>query len=249
MSQSFSQIAVPAINVYLRTYIIQPMKKIRLTSAAFGDTQTELYIASSLASEHYSCDVILYNDSNTPTRINSLHPRLKGKIPKMLEWMEHPGYDYYIWVDAAFTIYDGFLENIMEFVEDDYDLFLFEHTRRRTIREELDHLNRKLTEGNVYLTNRYAGERINEQVNIYLSDKEFNDNNLFFGGCLMYSARLVQNVNHNLMTDWFLHNTLYSVMDQLSLPYLLQKHQTKYKIYPHVLMRNKFLVHDFSVFY
>jgi len=225
------------------------MKKIRLISAAFGANEKELIINSSLSHEGYTCDVVLYNDSNTPSRINSLHPRLKGKIPKMLEWMESPGYDYYIWVDSTFTIYDGFLEKIMQFAEEDFDLFLFAHTRRTSIKAELDHLNSKLDSGNKYLTDRYGGERMNDQVALYLSDDKFNDSQLFFGGCFMYSKRLIADPNHNLMTDWFLHNTMYSIMDQLSLPYLLHRHKTKYKVYPHVLMRNNFLVHDFSIFY
>lgn len=226
------------------------MKTIKLISAAFGEgNQKELSITTSLANENYTCDVVLYNDTNTPSRLNSLHPRLKGKIPKMLEWLESPDYDYYIWVDSTFTIFDGFLEKIMQFANEDYDLFLFAHTRRTSIKAELDHLNNKLESGNKYLTDRYGGERMNHQVDTYLSDEGFTDNRLFYGGCLMYSKRLVKNTNYNLMTDWFLHNSIYSIMDQLSLPYLLHKHQTKYKVYPHVLMRNKFLVHDFSIFY
>jgi hypothetical protein len=225
------------------------MKKIKLISAAFGRNQKELSIVTSLSNENYTCDVVLYNDSNTPSRANSLHPRLKGKIPKMLEWLESPDYDYYIWVDAAFTIYDGFIENIMQFAEEDFDLYLFAHTKRKSIKAEFDHLNNKLEVGNQYLINRYGGERMKDQVETYLADQSFSDNQLFFGGCLMYSNTLVANPDYNLMTDWFLHNVRYSIMDQLSLPYLLHKHQTKYMVYPHVLMRNKFLVHDFSIFY
>jgi len=229
--------------------ILDSMKKIKLISAAFGSNQKELVINSSLSHSDYTVEVVLYNDSNTPSRANSLHPRLKGKIPKMLEWIESPGYDYYIWVDGTFTIFDGFLENIMEFADQDVDLFLFEHTRRNSIQAELQNLNGKIITGNPYMHDRYGGERMAHQVSLYLSDKGFVDNHLFFGGCLMYTNKLVENRNYNLMTDWFFHNTIYSVMDQLSLPYLIQKHRTKYKVYPHVLMRNKFLVHDFSIFY
>jgi hypothetical protein len=225
------------------------MKKIRLVTAAFGKYQKELTIAAPLDHQDYTVDVVYYNNENTASRINSLHPRLKGKIPKMMEWLEHPNYDYYIWVDSAFTIYEGFLENIMQFADQDFDLFLFPHTKRNSIQQELQHLKRRLDDSNIYLYDRYYGERMDEQVNMYIRDKNFIDNQLFFGGCLMYSKNLVCNPDYNLMTDWFLHNTLFSVMDQLSLPYLLQKHKTKHKVYPHVLMRNKFLVHDYSVFY
>lgn len=93
---------------------------------------------------------------------------------------------------------------------------------------------------------RYSGEPMSDQVETYLSDETFTDNNLFATGCFMYTKKLVQNRDYNIMTDWFLHNVLYSVEDQLSLPYLLHKHHTRYKIYPHVLMKNAFLKHDFG---
>jgi hypothetical protein len=46
---------------------------------------------------------VCYNDNNTISRGNSLHTRTKGKIPKMLDWVENDA-DYYIWFDSSFTI-------------------------------------------------------------------------------------------------------------------------------------------------
>jgi len=225
------------------------MKQVLLITAAFGENIKELIIKSPLSNDDYSFYIAGYNDSNTHSRANSLHPRLKGKIPKMVGWQDAPGFDYYIWVDSTFTILDGFVENIMEFVNEDYDLFLFAHTKRNSIKDELDYINLKLSQGVKYVVERYGGELINEQVALYLSDKTFIDNSLFAGGCFMYSNRLVQNKDYNMMTDWLLHNTLYSIQDQLSLPYLLHKHQVNYKVYPHILMKNNFLVHDFGMFF
>jgi len=225
------------------------MKKIRLITASFGDSKQELVIKGSLASTAYKVDTVYYNNSNTHSRKNSLHPRLKAKIPKMMEWSEYPDYDYYIWVDSQFVIMDGFIDKMMEFVDEEADLFLFPHGKRNSIQEEVNFMNDKLTSGNIYMNERYRGEYTNEQVALYLSDKSFVDNRLFAGGCFMYTKCLFKNRNYNMMTDWMLHNTLYSIQDQLSLPYLLHKHQVKYKVYPHLLMRNDFLVHNFAVFY
>lgn len=225
------------------------MKKILLITAAFGGDQRELIIKSSFSYKDYSFYSVFYNDRNTPSRINSLHPRLKSKIPKMMAWFEHPGYDYYIWVDSLFTIENGFVENMMQFIDEDVDLFLFAHTKRNSIKNELNHINLLMNQGNKYLIDRYDGELINEQVESYLADETFVDHKLFAGGCFMYSKKLVENKDYNLMTDWLLHNTIYSIQDQLSLPYLLHKHQTKYIVYPHVLMKNSFLVHDWSIFF
>ena len=222
------------------------MKEILLISAAHGEDGKELAIDTYLSNSEYSFTKVLYNDNNTYSRVNSLHSRLKAKIPRMMDWLKHPGYDYYIWVDSKFTILDGFAENIMEFADKDYDLFLFAHTTRNSIKDELDYINMKMSQGNKYLIDRYGGEPMSDQVETYLSDDTFTDNKLFATGCFMYTKRLVQNRDYNIMTDWLLHNVLYSVEDQLSLPYLLHKHNTRYKIYPHVLMNNDFLIHDFG---
>lgn len=225
------------------------MKKILLITAAFGEKIRELVIEPSLSNNDFSFFKVCYNNDNTYSRVNSLHPRLKAKIPKMMAWLEHPGYDYYIWVDSMFTILDGFVEYMMESINEDYDLFLFAHTKRSTIKDELAYLNVQINSGVKYIVDRYGGELIKEQVELYLADKTFIDNFLFAGGCFMYSNRLVQNKNYNMMTDWLLHNTLYSVQDQLSLPYLLHKHQIKYKTYPYNLMKNNFLMHEFGILF
>ena len=226
------------------------MKKIRLITAAFGVEKKELIINSSLLFKDYRIDQIFYNDNNTNSRINTLNPRLKSKIPKMMEWLDHPDYDYYIWVDSTFTITDGFLEYMLQFESDnETDLFLFNHGKRSSIKAELDYLNDRMNIGIQYINDRYRGERIDEQVDQYLANKEFIDNHLFLGGCFMYSKRVFQNVNFNLMTDWLLHNALYSLQDQLSLPYLIYKHKINYKIYPDDLMKSSFLIHDFAIFH
>lgn len=72
------------------------MKNILLITAAFGENTKELVIEHSLSNNDYSFFKACYNDSNTHSRVNSLHPRLKGKIPKMMGWLDAPGFDYYI---------------------------------------------------------------------------------------------------------------------------------------------------------
>lgn len=224
------------------------MKKIRLITAAFGSDGTELKINAPLSDHNYLVDVVYYNNLNTPSRKNSLHPRMKGKIPKMMEWLEHPDYDYYIWVDSLFTIENGFLENMLEGVDDTADLYLFAHGKRASIREEMEYVNKRIAEGSDYLRMRYDGEGMNAQVSHYLADLSFKDDHLFMGGCFLYTKPLVADRNGNMMMDWFAHNALYSIQDQLSLPYLIHKHGVKYKVYPHALMKNDFLVHKWSIF-
>lgn len=222
------------------------MKRIRIITASFGYKHIQLAIEAPIIYRNYEIDIVFYNDDNTASREYSLHPRLKGKIPKMMEWYEHSDYDYYIWIDSKFVIQEGFLAHLLQFEADESaELFLFKHGLRSSVKEELDYMNKRMREGNQYLKSRYDGELINEQVIKYLSDPGYVDDKIFSGGCLMYTNKLVKNKNYNLMTDWFMHNTLYSIQDQLSLPYLLYKHNVNYRVYPEDMMNNSFMRYDY----
>ena len=221
------------------------MKRIRLVTAAFGEDQKELKVRAPIAYKDYIVDQVFYNNSNTKSRENSLHPRTKGKLPKMMEWLEHPGYDYYIWVDSKFTLLDGFLENMMEFENDpDVDLCLFNHPERSSIKDELNFMLKNMSKGDSYLLSRYVGEKMKEQVDLYLSDENYIDDKLLYCGLFMYTSRLVANSNYNIMTDWLLNNVMYSVQDQLSFPYLLTKHKINYKIYSSNMNNNSFMMYN-----
>ena len=156
-----------------------------------------------------------------------MHPRLKGKIPKMLEWLSSPGYDYYIWVDSKFTLNNGIIETLINQLGD-ADLGLFKHSHRDSVQSELEFVNLLIEQGNHYLNSRYVGEHMDKQVSDYLSDETFVDDKLFAAGCFIYSSKLVENTQYNILKEWFFHNNLYSIQDQLSLPYLLHKFKTKY---------------------
>lgn len=218
------------------------MKKIRLITASFGDDKKELTVKAPLIYKDYIIDQVFYNNTNTKSRAKSLHPRTKGKIPKMMEWYEHPDYDYYLWVDSKFTLLDGFIENMLEYENSsDADLFFFNHPERSSTKSEMDFMADKMRNGDSYLISRYDGEIMEEQVNKYLADKSFIDDKLFYCGLFMYSKNLVKNIEYNIMTDWLLHCILYHTQDQLWFPYLLHKHKVNYKVYSKPLLGNSFL--------
>lgn len=203
--------------------------KIKLISGAFGG-HSEMKINNHEELQKYNVDVVLYNDQNTPLRNLSLHPRLKGKIPKMLEWDLDEDYDFYIWVDSKITLQDGFIEQYIKAIGD-HDLCLFNHPHRNTISEELSFMNDLMKRGDQYLISRYQGEDMDNQVAKYLSDSDFVDDKLFACTTFIYSKNLVKNKEYNLLKEWFYHNNIYSIQDQLSLPYLLTKFKTNYNTF------------------
>ena len=202
-------------------------KKIKIISASFGIENKPDYIdMPQQYGDLFFYKTYNYNDNNYPLRDKSLHPRLKGKIPKMLDWMHDTIADYYIWIDAPFEIVShDFIQNTLKAIGDN-DMCLCKHSKRSSIKAEFEYVKNYMSD--VYLNSRYSGENMDTQINLYLEDKSFIDNNLFEMGFFIYSKKLVENKNYNLMTDWFFHNCLYSIQDQLSIPYLLHKHDVKY---------------------
>lgn len=197
-------------------------QKIRIISADFGSAEPKksLYIPEQEVSE-FDIETYIYNDSNYYSRYQALSPRLKGKIPKMLDWMNNDA-DYYIWIDSYYTITSTKIHELVKYVST-HDICLNKHYTRSTIREECDFICEEMNNSNTYLTERYLGEPLDSQVSSYLEDKTFTDNNLYALGFFIYKKSLVQPIN-NLMVDWFFHNCYWSIQDQLSMPYLLHKH-------------------------
>lgn len=186
---------------------------------------------------------ICLNDDNFPTRIKSMHPRLVAKIPKMLGWELFSDYNYYVWVDGSFDIVNpNMIFSFLTLIQDK-DLLLYSHPHRHSIREEVEFCIGSMKIGNEYLLERYEHEDIETQWNSYRFDDNFIDDKLFAAGVFMYSKRLVENPNYNMMKEWFYHNCLYSVQDQLSLPYVLWKFGVNYNMINEDIYLSK-LIHN-----
>lgn len=217
------------------------MKNVCIVTANFGDKNliSDLYLEQNIDNKKYNISFFSYNDKNTSSRINSLHPRTKSKIPKMLQWMEFE-FDYYIWLDSKFKIKSKNLVNdFIDYIEN-YDICLFNHPQRNSIKSESDYVLSEINQNYTYLKTRYDGERIKEQVEFYLKDKSFIDNKLFALGMFIYSKNLVIDKNYNLMTDWFFHNCYWSIQDQISFPYLLHKHKINFKTFNFNIIDNNY---------
>lgn len=202
-------------------------KKIRIVSADFNNSnpKNELYIPKQ-DSSNFNIETFIYTDQNYFSRNNSLHPRLKGKIPKMLDWMMYDA-DYYIWVDSYYDICSSNIEELVSYVEN-YPICLNKHYLRSSITDEVAFIINEIGRNNSYLINRYEGEPLKQQLDEYLKDTSFIDNKLYALGFFIYRKDFVE--NYSIMKDWFFHNCYWSIQDQISFPYLLHK----YNIVPNV---------------
>lgn len=205
------------------------MIRVLVTTASFGSPLHSNWIDQ--VSDKYEIVFNRIDDRTESSRKRSMLPRLRGKIPKMIVWEDHPGYDYYIWIDASFSILNPLsIERMVDQCLNGVDICLFRHSSRHSVRQELDFVTSLMTMGNQYLVDRYEGERMIEQVKEYSKDDTWVDNILFECGTFIYSKDIVANKEYNVMKEWFYHNCIWSVQDQLSLPYLLHKFGIRYKL-------------------
>lgn len=226
--------------------------RVLITSASFGSPLPDNIIQQESNTLEITINRISDNSAKLTTngltesvaqadRINAMHPRLRAKMPKMLQWSDFPGYDYYIWVDSKLRMDNPKAAESLVKACSDKDACFFRHSARNSIRLELEHVIDNLNNGSQYLIDRYAGEDMAGQVSSYLADSNFVDHSLFECGAFVYSSRVVQNPDLNLFKEWFYHNCIWSVQDQLSLPYLLQKFGVKYGILEGTVYKNNYL--------
>ena len=205
------------------------MIKVLVTTASFGSDIHSTWVDQQ--SSKYDITFNRVSEDTDSARPLAMHPRLRAKMPRMLSWEEHPGYDYYIWMDSCFSLrYSTAIEKMVDYCRDT-DACFFRHSGRSSVESEAQFVLRLLDEENQYVLDRYEGELIVEQLEHYKKDKGWNDNFLIECGTFIFSKNIVENRKYNLMKEWFYHNCLWSIQDQLSLPYLLHKFKTKYKFF------------------
>jgi hypothetical protein len=221
------------------------LKKIHIVTADFGNPNAHDVIDIVPQDTNYIVTTKAYTDTNFKnSRELALHPRLKGKIPKMLEWMSVDA-DFYIWIDSNFKITSPLFIDEMIKAIGDYDICLHPHNIRSSILDEGNYIHSHIISNedefaHNYLIKRYKGEPIIDQVNSYIADCSFKDSNLFSLGFFIFNKRIIENKDYNVMTDWFFHNCYWTVQDQLSLPYLLHKHNINYTTFAYNVYSNPY---------
>lgn len=190
------------------------MTKMHFVSAHFGGKPPWLHqIKSSIVQVSSS----YYTDENTPSRHNAMTPRLKAKIPKMLEWQSIDA-DWYVWMDSSVKLKDVDVPKLILECAGNNKLCLFRHTACSTIREEGKRVISSIKAGHAYQIKRYSGEPIREQIIHYYGDPDFKDDKLFAGTFFAYHRSAAQ-----ILLEWFHHNVRWTIQDQISLPYVIQK--------------------------
>ena len=215
------------------------MKKVLVTTASFGSPLNTKWIDQE--SSKYKITFNRITDSTEASRSLAMSPRLRGKIPKMLAWEDNEEYDYYIWMDSNLS--PKHPKAIEEMVDEcvDVNACFFQHSARYSVQQEVNFVNEEMDKGNNYLLDRYRDEKIKDQLNYYLQDKNWEDNFLLECGAFVYNKDVVSNKEYNIMKEWFYHNCIWSIQDQISLPYLLYKFNINFRMWNQHVLDNKFI--------
>jgi len=174
-------------------------------------------------------ETIIFDDGGFPPREKAMTARMQARLPKILGWMYEPGFDYYLWVDASFAIespkcVSWFLEKLGT-----RDMVVFKHPDRNTVKEEIEYIEKRIADGNKYLTDRYEGEYGDEQA-CYLLKEEYDDVHLFATCAIFYRNPEKIKTLRDTMLEWWAHTSAFHLVDQTSLPYAIWKHQCKVAI-------------------
>ena len=198
------------------------MARFHFVSAHFGG---EVPWMPSLKSEKHEITVSYYHDENFPSRHLAMHPRLKAKIPKMLEW-KFVDSDWYVWMDSSVKLKDiDPVDKILDYLNNK-PLCLFKHSYGDTIEFEAKRVIQSLKKKAPYIEQRYKGEPIKQQLIHYLGDPCFIDNSLFGMTFFVYHKSA-----SSLMEKWFTENLAWTIEDQISFPYVLQKSGLEYSLF------------------
>jgi hypothetical protein len=196
----------------LNNYENQKKQSSLIISANFGN----------IDSNHLIDNMIIYDESSLFPHPN-LSPRLRSKYFRMCTHSIHSS-SFFIWSDASIILKEGIIDWLINRLGG-FDALFFKHSERSSITEEKDYVLNHLD--SPYLKQRYKGYNISEQVKDYLDDGF--DDQIGLMECGLFIRRNKPNVN-NAFNEWFIEQVKWSIQDQLSLPYILWKHQINFKL-------------------
>lgn len=198
--------------------------KVAIISANLGNFDPPSTYVEQKLSEDVELSIIQYNDKNFLPRTKAMTPRLQARIPKMFGWEMAPGFEYYIWLDASLSILHK--DSVMWFLDKclGYHMALFKHPDRNSIFEEYSYIKKRVEDKSKYLTSRYEGELLEEQLRAVSVDEEFVDDTLYATTAFVYknNGRVRQ-----ALTDWWVHTSRYHIVDQLALPFVVYMNECR----------------------
>jgi hypothetical protein len=207
--------------------------------------------------EHAGIDAFYYTDAAVPeavaqtwTRVlnpgfprHDLGPRLRAKYFKLQihRLDEVRAARWLVWADGSLRIHQlAFLREralALSRLAARRRVLLIPHPDRGTVQEEYEFVRRAIAEEHPTLALRYRDERMGEQMAWYRSRGWNVEAKLWCGGFwMMENSDLVR----RCLDDWWDQNLRFGMMDQISLPVILEQHGIEPEPLAIDLWRNSF---------
>lgn len=218
---------------------LKPFFKSELTK---DDVYTE---SADLKRRYWINSKILYRQKTYPT-VAENYNRLIAKLPKMMFHKLLPAeYDYYIWCDSKFTLLAGWLNYVLNLIEQSkgQEMIVSKHSERSSVKSEYWFMAKNMMlKSDMLLLPKYNIAEMSNQVHFYLKDKNFVDTKLFELPLMIYSKEIL--AKKEFLEEWYAHNYYFTIQDQLSLPYLTSKHHIKIKAIEQEAFELEFAKHN-----
>lgn len=237
------------------------MEKIAFVSAAFGGIDSIKPLPT-----HHGIDAFCYVDEPayaqasratlaTWTRViipnyprHDFGPRLRSHYFKhqLYRLDEARAHDWLVWSDSSCRFRDmSFIPEWvarLEKLPPQKRLLLIPHPERKSVQEEYDAVQTAIAGGSNYLRVRYANEKMPEQME-YLRQHNWNaaESKLWCGTVWMIEN---SDLLRQCWDDWWDQVLRFGVMDQLSLPFILDRHGLDPQILDVHLYENVFWKHE-----
>lgn len=189
---------------------------------------------------------VKYRQDQRPKNVDD-HTRLVAKIPKMMFYKVVPHcYDYYVWLDSKFTIHAHWLDYLLWLIEKypSHDLITSKHSVRHSVEEETLDMLKGLKAGYSSLWTKYYGADLAFQLNKYQHAVGFVDDRLNEMGMIVYSYRMLAKTQ--FAEEWYAHNCYFTIQDQISFPFVSEKHRIKVASVGQSVYEVPFLTHEYS---
>lgn len=211
--------------------------RLAILTCILGDFDIPIDPVEQTLPENCDIDFHRWTDEDFPP-VTGLTPRLQYRIPKTHGFQMYPDYNTYIWLDGTQSFTHP--NSVKWFVDQlgDADIALFAHPYRKTVSEEVAHIETHLNEGKPYITERYKNGLHVEQFADMLNDPDYIDNALYASTVFIY--RNTPRVQAALK-DWWYYGSRYFTCDQVVLPYILQKHRLNVNVLDGHIYKSKYL--------
>lgn len=166
----------------------------------------------------HEVEFICVTESQLPPR-SVVNPRMQAKHPKMCGF-KYTDADIIMWMDGSYQIVSEKFVGLMLKNLGEHDICIMPHPVRRSVLQELVYIEHLFQVNDRNIIRKCSGEPMRAQVESYLSDKSYHDRWLAECGCFMYRNNEKMRM---AMLDWLSECIRWSVRDQLSFPYAMQK--------------------------